>query len=90
MVHSDARGMPTARNPALDDPRSKTTARALPEARMAQRLGQVIHEEVRENGSVRVTQGDDCVDLKVSRASQLFAADGAACRCRGWFQPAGD
>ena len=65
------------RNPALDDLRANTTPRAEPETRMERRFSQVVHEELREDGSVRITRGDDCVDLKQSRASQLFATDSA-------------
>lgn len=70
-------GVAPTRNPALDDRRANTTARAAPEARMERRFSQVVHEELREDGSVRITRGDDCVDLKQSRASQLFATDSA-------------
>jgi len=70
-------GVAPARNPALDDLRANTTARAVPEARMAQRFDQTLHEELREDGSLRITRGNDCVDLKQSRASQLFATDSA-------------
>ena len=76
-VRRGAPGTATARNPALDDLRANTTLRVAPEARMVRRLDPTVHEELREDGSVRITRGDDCVDLKQSRASQLFATDNA-------------
>ena len=65
-----------ARSPATADPRANS-ARATPSERMARTLGSDTRlvEEARADGTVRLRQGSGCVDLKATRASQLFPFD---------------
>ncbi len=65
-----------ARSPATADPRANSARATLPE-RMARALGSDTHltEEARAAGTVRLRQGSACVDLKATRASQLFPFD---------------
>lgn len=65
-----------ARSPATADPRANSARATLPE-RMARALGSDTHltEEARAAGTVRLRQGSACVDLKTTRASQLFPFD---------------
>lgn len=73
---SERRASEGARNPALTDPRANT-ARSSRAERMARTLGSDTRliEEARADGTVRVRQGSACVDLKRTRASQLFPFD---------------
>lgn len=66
----------TARSPATTDPRGNS-ARATLSDRMAHTLGSDsrLTEEARADGTVRLRQGSACVDLKTSRAAQLFPFD---------------
>ncbi len=65
-----------ARSPALADPRANSTRATLAE-RMARTLGSDarLTEEARADGTLRLRQGSACVDLKTTRASQLFPFD---------------
>ncbi len=65
-----------ARSPAMADPRANS-ARATLSERMARTLGSDtrLTEEARADGTLRLRQGSACVDLKTTRASQLFPFD---------------